>query len=194
MNILILSRNGDILGIAERLVRYGHKVDMFIQNPKMFKAGSGLMNRIVSWRPSLKCSDLVICDGRGFGKFEEILRGNGRPVLGCSRVADYLQESYTRRLSVLRGLHLESPKVFALPESTDKIDWDIPWSLVASNGVASRVLPRPRDFDLPALLRSFPSYYSCHLVEEVQGVPVTVSGWWNGRDWVRPFCYTFMTD
>ncbi len=92
MRILFLSYCGSGISLAQRMSAEGHSVYVFVKGQGGELLGQGLVNRVETWRPSLMDADLVVCDSPGFGNYAKILRGNGRPVFGCNRLADLAME------------------------------------------------------------------------------------------------------
>ena len=72
MRILILSAEGDGLGVAQRLSMEGHSVDLWIKENRFDRAGKGICNRVSTWRTPLAKADLIICDMVGFGDKEDV--------------------------------------------------------------------------------------------------------------------------
>jgi len=108
VKILFLSSEGSGISLAQRMASEGHSVYVFVRGIGAENVGSGIVNRVPAWRPSLMESDLVVCDSPGFGNYAKVLRGNGRPVFACNRLAD-LALAPKRQSSLLRLLSLNIP-------------------------------------------------------------------------------------
>lgn len=111
MKILFLSSQGDGISLAQRMASEGHSVHVFVRGHGGSGAdvlGTGFVNRVQTWRPNLMDSDLVVCDSPGFGNYAKVLRGNGRPVFACNRLAD-MALSPSRQSRILSLLSMKVP-------------------------------------------------------------------------------------
>ncbi len=84
--------DGSILGLAWKMVQEDHDVYLGINDPRFNLTGNGIYSKRSSWRTLLDKADFVIADGRGMGKFEDLFRSKGRPVLGINYLADILND------------------------------------------------------------------------------------------------------
>ena len=116
MKILFLSNRGHGISLAQRMAFEGHSVYVFVKGQGAERLGEGLVNRITSWRPRLMDCDLVVCDSPGFGSQAKVLRGNGRPVFACNRLAD-MALSPRRQLKLFQLLGMKLPDEEVPPDS-----------------------------------------------------------------------------
>jgi len=114
MKILILSIDGDGLGIAFKLAEEKNEVKMYIKEAQYKQAGVGIIDRISSWRPHVVWADLVICDMVGFGKYEQTLRQMGKVVFSCSNLS-------TAKTYVCKDKDIYKWALTTLPKDTDLI-------------------------------------------------------------------------
>ncbi len=92
MKILILTDIGALNALAYRVQNEGHEVKLFIFSRLFKRSGTGLAERVEGWRPHVKWCDLAIVDKEDFGAYERVFRDAGKPVLGCSKIMDFLRE------------------------------------------------------------------------------------------------------
>src|SRR5215472_9558768 len=107
----MISKEGDGLGVAQRLQAEGCQVSVWIRDPKMERAGVGIVDRVAEWEPLLPRADLVIIDSVGLGRYEAQLKASGRPLLGCSSILDRVE------LDRSLGMRLFDTEDMATPET-----------------------------------------------------------------------------
>lgn len=197
MRILILSKTGDALGIAHRMVMEGNEVKMYIQDRKYARSGVGLVTRVASWRPHVLRSDLVICDMVGFGQYEKSLEKFGKPVLMCNKFADMAELDRGKGLDLFRKHGIEVPETmeFTSPkEALDAIEelWEDPGYVLKPFGnidTGKTYVVRNLE-DAEWALTTYKDEQELLVQKIVEGVEVSTEGWYNGREWIG-FNHTF---
>lgn len=195
MKILILSKDGDGLGLAQRIVDEGHTVKMFIEDRQFKMAGVGIVERVPSWRPHMDEADLIICDMVGFGKYEKTLKARGKPVFGCSAMMDELELDRERGAWLANKVGIALPFTQTYKDPADALEllnsWPDSGFVIKphdNEATAKTLLVRTKDhFEWAINL-----YNETITVQEiVVGVEVSTEGWFNGRDFITPFNHTF---
>ncbi len=110
MKFLILSIDGDALGIAEQFVRAGHDVRYWIKNPNMRRAGEGLVNRVPSWRPHIGWADLVLADMVGLSSFGKRITPRAKAHLGFTLIADAMELDRQKQMDLLKKVFRQDAK------------------------------------------------------------------------------------
>jgi len=87
MKILVLSDYKKGLGLAWKLQEEGNDVTVAAKGPS---SPDAVCQRIQSWRPMMSKVDMVVCDGNGYGEYEELLNARGKVVLGASKFSDWI--------------------------------------------------------------------------------------------------------
>lgn len=197
MNVLMLSKSGDGLGIAFRLIQEGHAVRLFIQDAQYKWAGRGLVDRVDSWRPSLPWADFVIGDMVGFGKYESVMRGMGKPFLGVSEIADKIELDRSAGTDLFKKAGISTPPTMEFSSPTDAEDvlamWKDPGYVLKPDGnieTSKTYVCRDKD-TFEYALSTYKASQQLVVQEIVEGVEVSTEGWFNGRDWITPFNHTF---
>lgn len=185
MRILILSRDGDSLGLATRLVDEDHHVQMYIKNGETLRHGIGMVERVYSWRPELAMADLVLCDSADFGLREEVIRKSGTPVLGCSLAGHGLTRDRFNQCRLLRKLGIATPH-FLQVNLRDAWDFNRNWE---AGGVyvkgQTTVYARTRNqYEFLLTRAGVPEFL---LQEEVVGQQFRLVAFHNGLAWVKPY-------
>lgn len=91
MKILCLIDGCEGLGIVQKLVQEGNSVSVFMTSE--VPAGTGLIDKVDSWRSHLIDSDLVVCNSLSFSRYEKVFKEYGKPYIGCSYLGKYLLEA-----------------------------------------------------------------------------------------------------
>ena len=120
MNVLFLSC-GQGLSIPARLSQEGHNVKTFIHNDTA-NTGSGLYNRIPSWRPYVNNSDLVIADDPYFGFKDNRFDKAPTQVLGLSKFFSLGSRNNGNKVALMKltGLQLSN----SIPEYYIEAWWN----------------------------------------------------------------------
>lgn len=200
MRVLVISLEGDGIGIAHKMAREGHNVEVFIKDERFKLAGDGIFKRVSSWRPRVEDCDLVVVDMVGMGHLEQTLSRMGKPFLGASRFADAIELDRRAGMDLLEQADVNRPPTFFYNSPSDAKqlvsyfeDPDIEGLVVKphnNQATADTRVVRSAEMYL-WLLDQMPEDTKLTIQEYVDGVEVSCEGWFNGRDWVRPFNITF---
>jgi phosphoribosylamine---glycine ligase len=198
LRILFLSKEGDGLGVGHRLAREGHDVLFWIKEPRFDMAGRGIVNRIASWRDGLGKADLVICDMVGFGYLEETLKKLGKPTISCSMVLEQAELDRKKGMQMFRSVGIEIPETYDCKDRNDArslikgFDWGSGWAIKPSGNLSTAktyCMSSQEEFDY--CISTIPAGTPLILQRLVKGVEVSTEGWFNGRDFLKPYNHTF---
>ena len=198
MRVLFLSKEGDGLGVAHRLAMEGHQCFLWIKDPRYDLAGKGMVEKVGSWRSVLGKADLIISDMVGFGQLEETLKQLGKPTLSCSLVLEQaeLKRGLGMQLFQIAGISL--PPTYqckTIPEAqalVKKEEWEPGWVIKpdGNKDTSKTMVVKEKELFDYALRTCVPSG-TFILQKIVDGIEVSTEGWFNGRDFIRPFNHTF---
>lgn len=198
MKILMLSTEGDGLGVANKLVGEGHEVFMYIREPRFARAGDGIVKRISSWREGLRKAELIICDMVGWGAQEDLFRGLGKPTISCSYVLEQAELNRTRGMELFRSVGIEIPETFSCKnaqeakKTVDAQDWGLGWVIKPDGNIAtSKTMVVREKEEFPFALERIPASASLIVQKIVDGIEVSTEGWFNGRSFITPYNHTF---
>lgn len=198
MRVLIISKEGDGLGIGQRLALEGHSVDCWISDSRFARAGKGIVNRISEWRPALPRADLIIADCVGLGKLEDTIAATGRPTLGFSAALDAIELDRRKGMELFKRAGISTPETFYFntPAEAERIPakegWQDGWVVKANGNISTAKTAVVKDeTQWPAAVRQLPPESSGIVQRVVSGVEVSTEGWFNGRSFIRPFNHTF---
>jgi len=196
MKILMLSSDGDGLGVAHRLAKENHDVDLYIKREGFEKAGVGLVNRVKSFRPLVPKADLIICDMVGFGIYEDLFKRYGKPVFSCNKMADIIELDREKGNDLFKRLKINTPQTLAFETPTDALQmvalWELPGYVIKPSGnqATSRTSIHRDKESFEWALKQLPANTKLIVQQLVEGIEISTEGWFNGRDWIKPFNHT----
>jgi phosphoribosylamine---glycine ligase len=201
MRILIISKNGDGLGIAYKLTLEGHHVDMYIKDPICKYDLKGIIGRPSEWRPLVSKSDLIVCDMVGFSQYEELFQKMGKPYICCNKVADVLELDRIKGLETFKRVGISQPEYWTYKNTAEcesKLDeiWKDQGMVVKPSGnidTGKTYLAKDKElfrWCLSTIPDGIPLVVQC-LIPEEDSVEVSTEGWFNGVSFLHPFNHTF---
>lgn len=199
MKILIVSKEGDGAGVAYRLMTEGHDVHLWIKDNKYKDALRGIVNRPPAWKPMVRDSDLIICDMVGFSQYEDLFKRLGKPTLSCNKIADMLELDRSKGMAVFKRLGINTPtsQTFKNIQEAEGLEWKNEAGYVVK---ASGNLDTGKTYvcDSEEIYKWALSTMAGATDIVVQdripkegSVEISTEGWFNGRDFVKPFNHTW---
>jgi len=198
MRTLLISENGDGLGIAHQLVKEGHIVDCWIKEAQFEKAGKGIVNRIDSWRPAIPKADLILVDMVGFGlQVERVATQFGKPYIGCDPLMDVAELDRQKGMELFLKAGIKIPETFSFQGPAEALSllkmWKEPGFVIKPCGnisTAETTVCRDRE-TFQFCLEQLEATQELIVQRIVEGIEISTEGWWNGRGWIQPFNHTF---
>ena len=204
-NILLISRWGETLDLAIAMQNEGHLVKFFIQEKECREIGDGFVTKVKNWKAQVKWADFVIFDYTGFSKEAELLKSEGKPVFGGSH--------YTDRLELDRNFgndELKKHKIKTLP-SKEFATFEDAINYIKAHPDAYVIKPSGETQELKQLLfvgnddegtdvirilRAYEKTWgndfgNFQLQKKVKGVEISVSAFFNGKEFLKPLNITF---
>jgi len=201
-SILILSKNGDAVPIALRLVQEGHICKMWIKEPKAKSSLDGYKNpsKVQDPKKMLDQYDLVLSDMAKLGDLCDELKDKGKLVLGGGSFNDKLELDREYGQKVCKSLlKIKTPKSITLntvEELMDYLDKSTSPQVIKPLGNAPVYLTLVSSDSENRTLKSFvkergEELVPCLVQEQVEGIEISTEGWFNGKEWIKPFNHTF---
>jgi phosphoribosylamine--glycine ligase len=204
-NILLISRWGETLDLAIAMQNEGHFVKFFIQEKECREIGDGFVTKVKSWKAQVKWADLVIFDYTGYSKEAEFLKSEGKLVFGGSH--------YTDKLELDRNFgndELKKHKIKTLP-SKEFATFEDAITYIKAHPDAYVIKPSGETQELKQLLfvgnddegsdvirilRAYEKTWgndfgNFQLQKKVKGVEISVSAFFNGKEFLKPINVTF---
>ena len=198
MRILLISKEGDGLGVAQRLALEGNEVDVYCSEARFAKAGLGLVGRVPNWTSAAPKADLIITDCVGLGRFESRLRSFDIPLLGCSELLDKIELDRGAGMDMFTRAGVKIPETvrFSSTREADKIVKAAPWPpgwVIKPNGniSTSKTMVVKDQTSWDRCLSQLSPASSGILQRVLSGIEVSTEGWFNGTRFLTPFNHTF---
>jgi phosphoribosylamine---glycine ligase len=197
VNVLLVSKDGGGMGVAQRLALEGHDVAVHIGEERSKRAGRGIVSRVGKWQPAVRNADLVIADCVGFGRFEDDLRETGKPLLGFCAILDKAELDRTAGMEMFQRAGIEIPETHPYTSLSDAHEipaqhgWEPGWVIKPHGNKATSTTAVVKDPELwdRAIEKSPNCPGICQRL--VNGIEISTEGWFNGKEWVLPFNHTF---
>ncbi|WP_027126808.1 phosphoribosylamine--glycine ligase [Gelidibacter mesophilus] len=204
-NFLFISRWGEILDIAYATQSEGNTVKLYIEDKGSKEIGTGFVKRVKDWKKHSDWADILIFDYTGFGKECEALRASGKIVFGGSVYTDLLELDRN-----FGQTELKKHKIKTLPFE-EFVSFQDAISYVEKHPDAYVIKPSGETQELKQLLfvgsddegldviRVLKAYDKSwgddfgnfQLQKKVKGVEISVSSFFNGKEFLKPYNITF---
>ncbi len=203
--ILIVSTNASLTDLAYLLKNEGNKVKMFIQTPSEKEILDGIIEKTDDWEKEVEWADIIVFDDVGYGKKQDELRKRGKLVVGGSEFGDKLELDRDFAVSVLQSVGAQiipSKRLQDFDEAIKFIKENKRRYVIKPNGKMqnhkelSYVGQLDDGEDVIFVLNRFREAYPSQKPDfELQwftgGIEIALSVYFNGKDWVKPFCVNF---
>lgn len=204
-NFLFVSKWGESLDIAYATLLEGNDVKMYIEDKYSKEIGYGFITKVPDWKKHINWADIIIFDYTGYGKISQELRASGKIVFGGSE--------YTDQLELDRNFghdELQKHKVKIIP-SKEFQNFHSAIEYVEKHPDAYVIKPCGEIQELKQLLfvgsddegkdviRVLKAYEKSwgnnfgnfQLQRKVKGVEISVSAFFNGKEFIKPINITF---
>lgn len=203
--ILLVSKYGETLDIANAMQTEGHSIKMFIQEKSCREIGYGFCPKVTDWKKHIDWADLIIFDYTGYGAICEELRLAGKLVVGGSQYTDELELDRNFGHEQLKAHKIKVLRSHEFTNFHDAITY------IEKNPDAYVIKPSGETQELKQLLfvgsddegldviRVLKAYEKSwgnnfgnfQLQKKVKGVEISVSAFFNGTEFLRPLNITF---
>ena len=204
MKILLHSVSGDGVGIAHQLQAENHSVVVAFKDPWDAQQGEGMLWTSNDLEKDVKACDFVVVDQNGDGERADRWRREGVKVWGGGAIADRLEHDRTFGSKVFQKLGIPAPETFFFgnaAEAKKVIEANFKPServVIKLNKAtsASSYCSKDRE-DCIGEIESWEKHYAeaiSHggIVQKfIEGVEVSVEGWFNGTQFLYPFNVTW---
>jgi phosphoribosylamine--glycine ligase len=203
--ILLVSKYGETLDIANAMLKEGNIVKMYIEEKFCREIGTGFCIKVQDWKKHTDWADLIIFDYTGYGEDCEKLRNSGKLVVGGSL--------YTDRLELDRNFgheQLKKHKIKVLP-SHEFYNFSDAIEFIEKNPDAYVIKPSGETQELKQLLfvgnddegadvkRILKAYEKSwgdkfgnfQIQKKVKGVEISIAAFFNGTEFLHPVNITF---
>lgn len=195
MKFIIYSLHGDGIALAPRLMSEGNDVAIYLESAKRSYDNLGV-TKLDRFDPDLDDDPVIVFDMVGKGKLADALRQHGFMVVGSSTFGDRLELDRTYGALVMQAAGIKIPDTFVFTSFADGIAY--------ANAAKQGLFFKPhgnKDTSLtfgdddPKLVARMIAHHAkawvgpvkFELQEKVEGIEVSIEGWFNGQEWLLPF-------
>ena len=203
--ILLVSKYGETLDIANTMQEEGHSIKFFIEEKGCKEIGYGFCPKVTDWKKHIDWADLIIFDYSGYGKICEELRAKGKLVVGGSIYTDLLELDRNFGHQQLKAHKIKVLPSFEFKSFQDAI------AFIEKNPDAYVIKPsgETQEFkqllfvgsddegiDVIRVLKAYEkswgnNFGDFQLQKKVKGVEISISGFFNGKEFLKPLNVTF---
>ena len=203
--ILLISKYGETLDIANTMILEGHQVKMYIEEKGCKEIGFGFCTKVLDWKKHIDWADLLIFDYTGYGAICEELRNKGKLVVGGSKYTDLLELDRN-----FGHQQLIAHKIKVLP-SNEFSNFQEAIIFVEKNPDAYVIKPsgETQEFkqllfvgsddeglDVIRVLKAYEkswgnNFGNFQLQKKVKGVEISIAAFFNGKEFLKPINITF---
>jgi phosphoribosylamine--glycine ligase len=203
---LFVSYEGLIADIAWQVVKEGHEVKLWIENPEERGIGEGFVPKAQDWKAEVDWADVVVFDDvLGMGAWAQELRGRGKQVVGGSPYTDRLEDDRAFGQQELKnaGVSIISHENFtSFDEAVKYVGANPNRYVIKPSGEAQNIKrllfvgEEDDGRDVLQVLQDYKRAWSDKVKEfqlqrRIMGVEVAVGAFFNGAEFVTPVCVNF---
>lgn len=202
---LLVSRWGESLDIAIAMQEEGWQVKFYIEDRGMREIGTGFVPKVRDWHKHEAWADLVLFDYTGYGADAERLRQSGKAVFGGTPYTDALELDRNFGQEALRKHRintLSSWEFHSFQEAIAFVEAHPNAYVVKPSGETQElkqllfVGKDDRGEDVRRLLAAYErswgdTFGDFQLQRRVKGVEMSISAFFNGTTFLKPYNVTF---
>jgi phosphoribosylamine-glycine ligase len=205
MKFLFVTNESLSADLAWQLKKEGHEVKMYCHGQGEKDVGLGFFDKVEEWEPLKDWADIIIFDDVGFGNKAEQLRGEGKFVVGGSPYTDKLEFDREYGQSELKASGVDvlpSRDFTSFDEAIEFVQKNPDRYVLKPSGKAQNekellfVGQEADGKDILQILEHYKTNWSKKIKEfqmqkYAEGVEIAVGAFFNGKDFVMPFCVNF---
>lgn len=195
MKFIIYSLHGDGIALAPKLLGEGNDVAIYLESAKRSYENLGV-TKLERFEPDLDEDPVILFDMVGKGKLADELRTRGFAVLGSSAWGDRLELDRAYGAMIMQAVGIKIPETAVFKSFAE----GIAYARDAKRGLffkphGNKDTSLTYGDDDPRLVAKMIAHYAkswegpvkFELQEKVEGIEVSLEGWFNGSDWLLPF-------
>jgi len=187
MNILLLTKTKEGIGLADRLTREGHDVTVYATKSDL-SMHDGIFKKSLNLWDSLKDVKFVVTDTVGWPQLHDKLKFYNRVAIGSHPVLELANVDAFRQFDLFQRFGLPTPTTKIFNDLGDMYEGALDWE-------ASRTTVRYANKELRCDYRDWLSWGMTKVPLDRKvlfqktpyGMEFQVSGWFNGIRWLDSF-------
>ncbi|MDG7010771.1 MAG: hypothetical protein JRN57_01500 [Nitrososphaerota archaeon] len=205
MKFLFVTYESLSADLAWQLKKEGHEVKMYCHGQGEKDVGLGFFEKVEEWESLKDWADVIVFDDIGFGNKADQLRGEGKFVVGGSPYTDKLELDREFGQSELKAVGVDvlpSWNFTSFDEAIDFVRKNPDRYVLKPSGKAQNekellfVGQEADGKDILQILEHYKVNWSRKIKEFqmqkfAEGVEVAAGAFFNGKDFVYPFCVNF---
>ncbi|WP_299391024.1 phosphoribosylamine--glycine ligase [uncultured Gelidibacter sp.] len=202
---LFISRWGEILDIAYATQNEGNDVKLYIEDKPSREIGTGFVKKVKDWKKYIDWADILIFDYTGFGKECADLRAAGKIVFGGSEYTDLLELDRNfgqKELQKHKIKTLPFKEFVSFQEAITYVEKNPDSYVIKPSGETQElkqllfVGSDDEGLDVIRVLKAYDKSWgddfgNFQLQKKVKGVEISVSAFFNGKEFIKPINVTF---
>lgn len=190
MKILILTRDGSALGLAQRLVQEGHQVDVFSDTLSLAHTGKGVYDISDNLWKSVQDCKFIVTDSGNWDSLYKRAKTYNKPIIGCNAMTDMLNKDCVKEYQLGTRLGIKFPDTEIYSDAQGLQPKVLEGSFLRYNiKIDRRMFVCTRREWMAWAMYQLPIGKEILLQKEMQGREISVIGWFNGLNWIMPFFY-----
>ena len=204
MKFLFVTPLAESASLVQKVQEEGHAVRFYIKDRKWRDVARGLVPHVRDWKKHRDWADIIVFDDVEMAKDAEWLRERGYPVIGGNIFGDRIENDRIFGVKIMREAGIRFPRSWRFKSFASGIKFiqkNPGRYVIKFNGQLDRFLcyvgKFPDGSDMTDLLNHYPSVWlkkdkiDFILQEVIDGVEMSVSGFFNGTDFAYPINVTF---
>ncbi|MBI4393531.1 MAG: phosphoribosylamine--glycine ligase [Euryarchaeota archaeon] len=206
LKFLFIGDWGLSLDVAWQCIREGHQAKMYIHDADCKDIGDNIVEKSANWEEDVAWADVIVFEDTGYGKHQDRLRKEGKPIVGGSELGDRLEDDRDFGQQTLKDLEVPTLDFRDFTDFDEARKWvtDTPGRYVLKpNGPAADfkglafVSKRRDSSDLVEMMDNLQAKWPKNLKPTFQlqkfaaGIEMAVGAFFNGTDWVLPLAVNF---
>ncbi len=207
LKFLFVTVQADCVDLAWQLVKEGHAIRMYIDESDDNDVGEGFVEKVEDWKDHTKWADIVVFDHVGWGDSADLLRKEGKLVVGGSGYTDRLEinrefgqeEMKAAGMTVLPHWDFKdfpsaieflktNPGRYVFKPSEGDLDWHSKNFLFLGQEEDGRDIIEMLEHNAKSWSRKIKKF---QLQKYAAGVEIAVGAFFNGKEFITPININF---
>jgi len=186
MQILVITKDLRSIGLASRLVSEGH--DVAVSSTVKLPETYGFFTKASHVYNAIKDCKFIVADAVDDQKVYEWAKTFNKPIIGCSPMTDLMNKDCYREYTIGQRLGVVMPPTEVINDMSEMfgkvVDWNPTRTLVRYD---RETITCDHQQWLSWAMYKLPLNKKILLQTPSFGEELTVTGWFDGTKWVRPF-------
>lgn len=185
MEILFITNDLKLAGLANKLVELGHKVTLYTELPVVKEFGA--FEKVRNLYDAIKECKYIVAD-EGSENIYKWAKMFNKPIVGCSPMTDMMNVDCYREYQIAQKFNVPTPETLVVNDVADMYGEVLEWKSVRTLVRYDRqTFACDHQSWLAWAMYKIPLGKKILLQKPTYGEDVIVSGWFDGMKWLEPF-------